>query len=62
MRVCSIGGPTPNSLVKFPSPTLSVLWLNMINLSLHRDRHINNLVRVLNLRESHLVDLLDDSG
>ena len=48
----------PNSLVKYPSPTLSVHRLNLRDLSLHRDRHINKFVSVLNLRDLDVFGLV----
>ena len=40
----------PNTLVRFPFPTLSVHKLSLRNLSLQRNTHINNFVCVLILR------------
>ena len=56
----------PNLLVGSSSPTLFVHRLNLKKLSLHSNRHINNFVSVLILRNldvlGHLVDLLLGDG
>ena len=64
----------PNPLIGFPSPTLSARSLNLRVLSLPLNRHINNFVSVLILRDldvcglvplgvlGHVIDLLLDDG
>ena len=43
---------SPNSLVGFPSPTLSVHSLNLRKLSLHRNRHMHQLCQCTDSAES----------